>query len=433
MLEKILNIFKIPDLRRKLLFTLGMFVIYRIGGHITLPGIDANALLQQFQQLKGTLFGLYDIFSGGNLSRATIFALGIMPYISTSIILQLLGAVIPYYQRLQKEGEEGRRKITQHTRYGTVILACIQGIGISIFLENLGPGVVINPGMGFRLMSVLTMTAGTIFIMWLGEQITEKGIGNGISLIIMIGIIARYPNDAINAWRLFQSGVHGIFFYLVLLVFVVLITAAVIFITQAQRRIPVQYARRVVGRKIYGGQSTFIPLNVNASGVIPIIFAQSVIMLPTTLSQFLPKSVFVENITALMQPGYWLYNVIYGILIVVFAYFYTAIIINPVDLAENMKKYGGFIPGKRPGAKTSEYIDKIITRITLPGAVFFAFIAILPMYLIVHFRVPFYFGGTSLLITVGVLLDTVQQIESQLMMRHYEGFLKKGKIRGRRR
>jgi preprotein translocase subunit SecY len=282
-------------------------------------------------------------------------------------------------------------------------------------------------------MSVLTMTAGTIFIMWLGEQITEKGIGNGISLIIMIGIIARYPNYAINAWRLFQSGVHGIFFYLVLFVFVVLITAAVIFITQAQRRIPVQYARRVVGRKIYGGQSTFIPLNVNASGVIPIIFAQSVIMLPTTLSQFLPKSVFVENITALMQPGYWLYNVIYGILIVVFAYFYTAIIINPVDLAENMKKYGGFIPGKRPGAKTSEYIDRIITRITLPGAIFFAFIAILPMYLIVHVRVPFYFGGTSLLITVGVLLDTVQQIESQLMMRHYEGFLKKGKIRGRRR
>ena len=433
MLEKILNIFKIPDLRRKLFFTLGMFVVYRIGGHITLPGIDANALLQQFQHLKGTLLGLYDIFAGGNLSRATIFALGIMPYISTSIILQLLGAVIPYYQKLQKEGEEGRRKITQHTRYGTVILATIQGIGISIFLENLGPGVVINPGMSFRLISVLTMTAGTIFIMWLGEQITEKGIGNGISLIIMVGIIARYPNDALNAWRLFETGVHGFFFYIVLLVFVVLITAAVIFITQGQRRIPVQYARRVVGRKIYGGQSTFIPLNVNAAGVIPIIFAQSVIMLPTTLAQFLPKSIWMDNITAIIQPGYWLYNIVYGVLIVVFAYFYTAIIINPADLADNMKKYGGFIPGKRPGAKTSEYIDRIITRITLPGALFFALVAIVPMYLIVHFRVPFYFGGTSLLITVGVLLDTVQQIEAQLMMRHYDGFLKKGKIRGRRR
>lgn len=433
MLEKLLNIFKIPDLRRKLLFTLGMFVVYRIGGHITLPGIDASALLQQFQHLRGTLLGLYDIFSGGNLSRATIFALGIMPYISTSIILQLLGAVIPYYQRLQKLGEEGRRKITQHTRYGTVILASIQGLGISIFLENLGPGVVINPGLGFRLMSVLTMTAGTIFIMWLGEQITERGIGNGISLIIMIGIIARYPNDVLNAYRLFRTGVHGFFFYIILFVFVVLITAAVIFITQGQRRIPVQYARRVIGRKIYGGQSTFIPLNVNSAGVIPIIFAQSVIMLPTTLAQFFPRTGLMENVTALLQPGYWLYNVIYGILIVVFAYFYTAIIINPTDLAENMKKYGGFIPGKRPGAKTSEYIDRIITRITLPGAIFFAFVAILPMYLIVHFKVPFYFGGTSLLIIVGVLLDTVQQIEAQLMMRHYDGFLKKGKIRGRRR
>jgi preprotein translocase subunit SecY len=432
-LEKLLNIFKIPDLRKKLLFTLGMFVIYRLGGHITLPGIDANVLLQQFQQMKGTLLGLYDLFSGGNLSRATIFALGIMPYISTSIILQLLGAVLPYYQRLQKQGEEGRRKITQHTRYGTVILAAVQGVAISIFLENLGPGVVIIPGITFRLLSVLTMTSGTIFIMWLGEQITEKGIGNGISLIIMVGIIARYPNDALNAWRLFRTGVHGFFFYIVLLIFVVLITAAVIFITQAQRRIPVQYARRVVGRKIYGGQSTFIPLNVNSSGVIPIIFAQSVIMLPTTVAQFFPKTGWMESITAILQPGYWLYNVIYGVLIVIFAYFYTAIVINPADLADNMKKYGGFIPGKRPGAKTSEYIDRIITRITLPGAVFFAFVAILPMYLIVHFKVPFFFGGTSLIIVVGVLLDTVQQIEAQLMMRHYDGFLKKGKIRGRRR
>lgn len=433
MFEKLLNIFKIPDLRRKLLFTLGMFVVYRLGGHITLPGIDANALLVQFQHLKGTLLGLYDIFSGGNLRRATIFALGIMPYISASIILQLLGAVIPYYQKLQKEGEEGRRKITQHTRYGTVILATIQGIGISIFLENLGPGVVINPGMSFRLISVLTMTAGTIFIMWLGEQITERGIGNGISLIIMIGIIARFPNYMISAWRLFITGVHGFFFYIVMLIFVVLITAAVVFITQGQRRIPVQYARRVIGRKIYGGQSTFIPLNVNSAGVIPIIFAQSVIMLPTTFAQFFPKTTFMETINTLLRPGYWLYNIIYGILIVVFAYFYTAIVINPADLADNMKKYGGFIPGKRPGAKTSEYIDRVITRITLPGALFFAFIAILPMYLIVHYRVPFYFGGTSLLIVVGVLLDTVQQIEAQLMMRHYEGFLKKGKIRGRRR
>jgi len=430
------NIFKIPDLRRKILFTLAILVVYRIGGHIPSPGIDAKALGAFFQQAQGTVFGLFDLFVGGSLRRATIFALGIMPYISASIIFQLLTAVIPYLEKLQREGEEGRRKITQYTRYSTVALAAVQAYAISIFLEQLtgsgGQAVVPNPGMGFRLLTILTLSSGTIFVMWLGEQITERGIGNGISLIIFVGCLDEIPRYTINTIRKMMVGALSPIVLVFVLAFMVAVTAAVVFITQAQRRIPVQYAKRVIGRKVYGGQATHIPLNVNSAGVIPIIFAQSIIMFPTTLSSFLLKSNWAEAISGLMQPGTWLYTSIYGILIVFFAYFYTAIVINPVDLADNMKKYGGFIPGIRPGEKTSQYIDKILTRITLPGALYFAFIAILPLYMIRFTGVPVYFGGTTLIIVVGVALDTVQQIEAQLMMRHYEGFLKKGKMRGRR-
>ena len=430
------NIFKIPDLRKRVLFTLAILVVYRIGGHIPSPGIDAKALGVFFEQAQGTILGLYDLFVGGSLRRATIFALGIMPYISSSIIFQLLTAVIPYLEKLQKEGEEGRRKITQYTRYATVGLAAVQGYGISIFLEQLtgtgGQPVVPAPGMGFRMLTVLTLASGTIFIMWLGEQITEKGIGNGISLIIFVGCLDQIPRYVMNTLRKLFAGALSPVVLAFVLAFMVGITAAVVFITQAQRRVPVQYAKRVIGRKIYGGQATHLPLNINSAGVIPIIFAQSIIMFPTTLSSFFLKTTWAEAISGLMQPGTWLYTSIYAALIVFFAYFYTAIVINPVDLADNMKKYGGFIPGIRPGTRTSEYIDRILTRITLPGAVFFAFIAILPIYLMRVTGVPVYFGGTTLLIIVGVALDTVQQIEAQLMMRHYEGFLKKGKLRGRR-
>lgn len=430
------NVFRIPDLRRRILFTLAILVVYRVGGHIPCPGIDAKALGAFFQQAQGTVFGLFDLFVGGSLRRATIFALGIMPYISSSIIFQLLTAVIPYLEKLQREGEEGRRKITQYTRYATVGLAAVQAYGISIFLEQLtgagGQPVVPVPGMGFRMLTILTLTSGTIFVMWLGEQITERGIGNGISLIIFVGCLDEIPRYTINTLRKMMVGALSPVVLAFVLAFMVGVTAAVVFITQAQRRVPVQYAKRVIGRKIYGGQSTHVPLNVNSAGVIPIIFAQSIIMFPTTLSSFFLKTNWAEAISGIMQPGTWLYTTIYAALIVFFAYFYTAIVINPVDLADNMKKYGGFIPGIRPGEKTSQYIDKILTRITLPGALFFAFIAILPIYMMRVTGVPVYFGGTTLIIIVGVALDTVQQIEAQLMMRHYEGFLKKGKVRGRR-
>ncbi len=429
-----LNVFKIEDLRKKILFTLFIIVVYRIGAHIPVPGIDFRVLAQFFAQNKGTLLGFYDYFSGGALRRATIFALGIMPYISASIILQLLGAVWPYLQKLQQEGEEGRRKINQWTRYGTVALAAFEAYGISLFLETLdinGARVVLHPGIGFRLLTVLTLTGGTIFIMWLGEKITEKGIGNGISIIIMVGIIARMPGDTMNAMRLLLSGALNPVVFLLLLVAMAFIVAGVVYITQAQRRIPVQYAKRVVGRKVYGGQSTYIPLNLNAAGVIPIIFAQSVIMFPTTLARFFMKG-GANPMQGIFSPGDPLYTITYMLLIIFFAYFYTAIVINPQDLANNMKKYGGFIPGIRPGEKTRQYIDKVLTRITLPGAIFFAIIAILPIYLIKWANVPFYFGGTSLIIVVGVILDTFAQMESYLTMRHYEGFLKSGKLKGRR-
>jgi preprotein translocase subunit SecY len=435
MLGTIQSIFKIPELRKRILFTLAILVVYRLGGHVPTPGIDAQALGEFFQGLQGSLFGLYDMFVGGAFQKATIFSLGIMPYISASIIMQLLGAVVPYFQKLQKEGEEGRRKITQYTRYGTVLIAAMQAVGTSVFLESLQPSpgryVVPNPGIGFKLLTMITFTCGTIFIMWLGEQITERGIGNGISLIIMIGVVARLPSSVVDEIRMLSLGQRNFFSEIFLIALMVAVVASIVLVTRAQRKIPVQYAKRVIGRKMYGGQSTHIPLSVNTAGIIPIIFAQSIMFAPSTLSSFFPNNEFMQNLTSWFQPGMVLYSLVFGLLIVFFAYFYTAIVFNPVDLADNMRKYGGFIPGIRPGKRTSEYIDKVLTRITLPGAIFFAMIAILPYFMMSGMGVQFYFGGTGLLIVVGVALDTLQQIESHLLMRHYDGFMKKGKIRGR--
>lgn len=434
MIQTFQNIFKVPELRKRVLFTLGVLVVFRIGSQIPTPGIDAKAMSEFFGQLSGTLFGLYNMFVGGAFEKASVFSLGIMPYISASIIIQLLGAVIPFFQRLQKEGEEGRRKITQYTRYGTVLIAALQALGTSVYLESLnaqGVTVVPNPGVGFKLLTMLTFTSGTIFIMWLGEKITERGIGNGISLIIFIGIIASFPTAVYDEIRLLLSGQRNFFTEIFLVAFMVAVIGAIVLVTRAQRRIPVQYAKRVVGRKVYGGQATHIPLSVNTAGVIPIIFAQSIMFAPSTLTSFFPNSEFMQNISSLFNPGAILYSLVFGLLIVFFAYFYTAIVFNPVDLADNMRKYGGFIPGIRPGKNTSEFIDNILTRITLPGAIFFAIIAVLPYFLMNALNVQFYFGGTGLLIVVGVALDTLSQIESHLVTRHYEGFLKKGKIRGR--
>jgi preprotein translocase subunit SecY len=434
--DKVQSIFRIPELRRRILFTLALLVVFRVGAYVPVPGIDSAALAEALQQTKGTLLGLYDMFAGGAFSRATIFALGIMPYISASIIMQLLTAVIPYFEKLQKEGEEGRRKITQYTRYGTVLLAMVQAYGISLFLENMPVAsarpIVPDSGIAFRLLTMVTLTSGTVFLMWLGEQISDKGIGNGISLLIFTGIIARYPNDFVRTFESLRVGSLKLFTLLFLLVLMIMIVAGVIVMTQGMRKIPVQYAKRVIGRRIYGGQSTHIPLRVNTAGVIPIIFAQSILMFPSSIATFFGKVGFMETFMSYMSPDSVVYNILYGIIIVFFAYFYTAIVFNPQDLADNMQKYGGFIPGIRPGKRTSEYIDRVLTRVTLPGAMFLAFIAILPSIFIYKFQAPFYFGGTGLLIVVGVALDTLQQIESHLIMRHYEGFLKKGKLRGRR-
>jgi preprotein translocase subunit SecY len=434
-IESFKNVFKIHELRQRVLFTLGLLVVYRIGGHIPTPGIDAGALGEFFSQASGSLFGLYDLFVGGAFSKATIFSLGIMPYISASIIIQLLGAVIPYFQKLQKEGEEGRRKITQYTRYGTVLISAMQAVATAVFLESIttasGQQVVPIPGIPFKLLTMITFTCGTIFIMWLGEKITERGIGNGISLIIFIGIVARFPQAVFDEVRMVFGGQRSIITELIIIAVMIAVIASVVLVTRAQRKVPVQYAKRVVGRKVYGGMSTHIPLSVNTAGVIPIIFAQSIMFAPATLTSFFPNSEFMQNISSWFNPGGAPYSIIYGLIIVFFAYFYTAIVFNPVDLADNMKKQGGFIPGIRPGQKTAEYIDNILTRITLPGAIFFALIAILPTILANTANVQFYFGGTSILIVVGVALDTLQQIESHLLMRHYDGFMKKGRIKGR--
>jgi len=435
MLSTVESVFKIPELRKRILFTLAILVVYRVGGHVPTPGIDAQALGEFFQAQRGSLFGLYDMFVGGAFGKATIFSLGIMPYISASIILQLLGTVVPYFQKLQKEGEEGRRKITQYTRYGTVVISIMQALGTTVWLESLqlsaGRYVVPHPGMSFKLLTAITFTSGTIFIMWLGEQITERGIGNGISLIIFIGIVARFPSGVVDEIRMMFLGQRNLFAEVFMIALMVGVVASIVLVTRAQRKIPVQYAKRVVGRKMYGGQSTHIPLSVNTAGIIPIIFAQSIMFAPSTLSSFFPNSEFMQSLSSWFQPGMVLYSLVYGLLIVFFAYFYTAIVFNPVDLADNMRKYGGFIPGIRPGKRTSEYIDKVLTRITLPGAIFFAIIAVLPYFLMKGMNVQFYFGGTGLLIVVGVALDTLQQIESHLLMRHYDGFMKKGRIKGR--
>ncbi|MBZ0160422.1 preprotein translocase subunit SecY [Candidatus Methylomirabilis sp.] len=434
MMEGVGNIFRVPELKKRIIFTALALIAYRVGSHIPTPGIDAHALASFFQQAGGTLLGFFDLFSGGALRRLSILALGIMPYISASIILQLLAVVFPPLEKLSKEGEQGRKKISQYTRYGTVLLAAIQAMGIAIGLENMrspiGEQIVINPGMGFRLMTTITLTTGAIFLMWVGEQITERGIGNGISLLIFAGIIVRMPEAIVNTWRLLSTGELSALALLAVLTLMVLVVAGVIVMTLGQRPIVVQYAKRVVGRRIYGGQSTHIPLRINTAGVIPVIFAASIIVFPATIAQFFNHP-WMQALARTLSPGTVIYTVLYAVAIIFFTYFYTAIVFNPTDVADNMRKYGGFIPGIRPGARTAEFIEKVLDRITLVGAIYLTLISILPELLITTMNVPFFFGGTSLLIVVGVALDTVQQVESHLLMRHYEGFLKKSRIKGR--
>ena len=439
MIESFQNVFRVPELRRRILFTLSLLAVYRIGGQIPTPGIDHEVLSAFFSQMGGTIFGLYNMFVGGAFERATIFALGVMPYISASIILQLLGSMWPYLQKLQKEGQEGQKKINQYTRYGTVLLSMVQALGISYWLQDIrdevGRSAVIEPGAGFIFVTVVTMTTGTIFLMWLGEQIQERGIGNGISLIIFVGIIAQFPIAAKSEIDAVMNGLRSGLVEIFIVAVWILIIASVVLITQGQRRITVQYPRRVVGRKVYGGQSTHLPLRVNAAGVMPIIFAQSIMFVPGTFSSFFPTMAVFQTMVEWFQPGAFIYNAMYGLLIVFFTYFYTSIIFNPVDVADNMKRVGGFIPGIRPGRRTADYLDHILTRITLPGSVFLAIIAIVPFLIIRSMNVSLsassFFGGTALLIVVGVALDTLQQIESHLVSRHYEGFMKRGRVRGR--
>jgi len=430
------NIGRIPELKRRVMATLLLLAVYRIGVHIPTPYINAQALTAYFNAAKGTLLGLFDMFSGGALSHFSIFALGIMPYISASIILQLLTVVIPTLEKLSKEGEAGRKKITQYTRYGTVVLSTIQGFGIAAGLESQhAPGgvpLVLLSGWGFRLITVLTLTAGTAFIMWLGEQITERGIGNGISLIIFAGIVSGIPNALISTARLVQAGEMNIFILVSLALMMLAVVAFIIFMERGQRRIPVQYAKRVVGRRVYGGTNTHIPLKINASGVIPPIFASSIIMFPATIANFI-KVPWVQSVSQALSPGHAVYYLLYVAFIVFFCFFYTAIVFNPVDVADNMKKYGGFVPGIRPGRPTAEYLDKVLSRITLGGAIYISAVCVLPTMLIHRFGVPFYFGGTALLIVIGVAMDTLAQIEAHMLSRHYEGFLKSGKgLKGRR-
>jgi len=435
MANPIPNLFKVPELKEKILFTLLVLFIYRIGAHITVPGVNYQALQAAFAQFQGTLFGVYDLFVGGALSRATIFGLGIMPYISASIMFQLLAAVFPTVEKMQKEGDEGRKKLTQWTRYATVGLAALQGYGYAVFVSSInGGGAVINPGPVFMITTMLLLTMGAVFVMWLGEQITDRGIGNGMSLLIFFSIIESFPAALGRTWESFRTGVIGAFALIVLLVVVVGVVAGVVAMTMAARKIPVQIPRKVMGRgRVREGQKSFIPLRINSAGVMPIIFAQSIIIVPGTLAQFsnLP---FLQDVQTLLTPGNWLYNVLYTLLIVFFTYFYTAIIFNPVDLAENLKKQGAFIPGVKPGAKTAEYIDHVLSRVTVAGALYLAVIALLPFFIFDWFNIQaFFFGGTSLLIVVGVGLDTVQQMQQHMLLRHYEGFMKKGRVRFRGR
>jgi preprotein translocase subunit SecY len=429
------NILKIPELRKKIFYTLLLLSVYRVGGYIPVPGIDGAALSSAFSS-GGGLMGMYNLFVGGALSRASVFSLGIMPYISASIIIQLLTSVFPYFEKLKKEGEAGRQKMTELTRYGTVVLALIQGLAISQYIIGLNSGgvmIVPHPGLAFTIQTVVTLITGTIFVMWLGERITERGIGNGISLLIFAGIVGDIPGAV---WSIYQdvfvlqqtSFVTAIF----ICVFMFAVVAFVVLMTEAQRRIPVTYAKQVRGRKVYGGQSTHIPLRLNTAGVIPIIFAQAFMMFPSSIAMFFPNSGIDTWINTHLSPGGIVYILIYSLLIIVFAYVYTAITFNPTDLAENMKKYGGFIPGRKPGKSTAKYIEKVLVRVTLPGSIFLAAIAVMPMVLMRNANVSFRFGGTSLLIVVGVALETLRQIETHLLMRHYDGFLAKGRIRGRR-
>jgi preprotein translocase subunit SecY len=467
MLKSLRNIWDIPDLRKRVLFTLGLLAVYRLGNHIPTPGINAKALIDFFEQNKSNWFGLVDMFSGGNLAKVTIFALGIMPYISASIILQLLTVVWPYLEKLSKEGELGKRKITQYTRYGTVLLSIVQSLAISAYLEKMTVSnsfrIVENPGWGFKVMTVLTLTTGTAFIMWLGEQITERGIGNGMSLLIFAGIVVGFPRGLIDTFGMIQRGELNLFAAVLLVAMMALVVAAIVFVERGQRRITVQYAKRVVGRRMYGGQSTHLPLRVNTSGVIPVIFASSIIAFPQTVASFFQaNNPWMQSVSEQLHWGMPLYNLLYVSFIIFFCYFYTAIVFNPDDVAENMRKYGGFIPGIRPGKRTAEYLDHILGRITFGGAIYLALIALLPEFLMAGCKVApipvigprfdmfltdnglgwiteglhlnFYFGGTSLLIVVGVAMDTIAQIEAQLIMRHYDGFSGKGgrRVRGRR-
>jgi len=435
LLEGFKNIPKIPELQKRIFSTLLLLFVYRIGTHVPTPGIDTTALAAFFEQAKGSLLGLFDMFAGGALSNLSVFALGIMPYISASIILQLLTVAVPHLEKLSKEGEAGRRKITQYTRYGTVILSIIQGFGIAVGLENMagpnGASIVINPGWAFRLMTMITLTAGTAFIMWLGEKITEKGIGNGISLIIFAGIVCRGPVAIINTFRLVSTGEMGIFVIVLLLIMMVVVVGVIVFVESAQRRIPIQYAKRIVGKKMYGGQTTHLPLKINMAGVIPPIFASSIIMFPATIANFIPHP-WMKTVADILVPGKWGYEALYVAFIVFFCYFYTAVTFNPVDVADNVKKYGGYVPGIRPGKKTAEYIDSVLTRLTFSGAIYVSAVCVLPSILVSYFNAPFYFGGTALLIVVGVALDTAGQIETHLLTRQYEGFMKKGRIVKRR-
>ncbi len=435
MASKVPNITNIPELNRRIFYTLLFLAIYRVGVFIPTPGIDSQALAGFFGQAKGTLLDFIVMFTGGALERFSVFALGIMPYISASIILQLLTVVVPRLEKLSKEGESGRKVITQYTRYGTVALSIVQGLGISIGLESMqgpaGEPIVLEAGWYFRIMTVITLTSGTAFIMWLGEQITERGVGNGISLIIFAGIVANMPSAAYNTFNLVRAGEMNFIVVLLLLVFMVGVIAFILFMELGQRRIPIQYPKRVVGRKMYGGQSTHLPLKVNTAGVIPPIFASSIIIFPATIVNFVDIP-WMKSVADSLNPGGLLYNFLFVAAIIFFTFFYTAIQFNPVDVADNLKKNGGFVPGIRPGPNTADFIDRVLTRLTLWGALYLSLVCVLPMFLIGKFNVPFYFGGTALLIVVGVALDTVQQMESHMLARSYDGLLKKGKIKGRR-
>jgi preprotein translocase subunit SecY len=433
-IEKLRNIFAIPELRSKILFTLGILMIVRLGAQVPIPGINPEALRQTMESLNDTFFGLFNMFTGGAFGQAAVFGLGIMPYISVSIVVQILQTTLPYFQRLAQEGESGRAKINQIIRYGTVILALVQSIGIAFLLESYG--IVLDPGFAFRFTAVVSITTGTMLLLWLGEKITEHGIGNGISLVIMVGILAAFPNVVLSEISYFQQGVRGILSELSLAILFFFLVMLIILIQQGLRKVPVQYARRIVGRKVYGGQSTYLPLKINTAGVIPIIFAQSILLIPGTIATFMGQDATQSNFMSWFAMDHWFSNVCFALLIVFFTYFYTALQFDPNQVASTLKQQGGFIPGVKPGKKTAQFIENILTRVTLPGACFLGFIALMPYFLQqlvgLDYSYASFFGGTSLLIIVGVGLDTLSQVETHLLSRHYDGFLSKGKVRGRR-